>query len=82
MIEPLLQETVGSIITARIDCLIRQSPNTTSEVISEMRKDNEAVIVEDLNYYYKVKIYNEDGEEKEGFVAKKNVEIIDSTDSK
>ena len=42
----------------------------------------EAVIVEDLNYYYKVKIYNEDGEEKEGFVAKKNVEIIDSTDSK
>lgn len=37
---------------------------------------NERVILEDTNYYYKVSFTDENGETKEGYVAKRNLKLI------
>ena len=79
-VEPYLQENMGVPIMTRISSKVRSEPNTGSEVVCIMGESTEAIAEEDLNYYYKVYYVNENGEEYVGYIAKKNVAIMNDED--
>jgi hypothetical protein len=49
-------------------------------VIDELWEGIEGLITEDVPYYYKVTYTDEEGNEKEGYVAKKNLKVIEESD--
>lgn len=42
----------------------------------QLKENIEATIIENTNYYYKVTFTDEDGVQREGYVAKRNLKII------
>lgn len=78
-VQPYFQQNIGVPVTAYIVSNVKDIPEKTGKVVCQLKKDIKAIIIEDTNYYYKVKFIDEDGIEKEGYVAKKNLKVIDST---
>lgn len=76
-IMPYLQDTIGKPVVAYVVSKVRELPETASTIIGELQEKNEAIITEDVPYYYKVTFTDEDGNIKEGYVAKKNLQMID-----
>lgn len=70
-IVPYFQDNVGKPVTAYSISKVKELPESAGEVISELKENIEAIIVEDVPYYYKVIYTNEDGNTVEGYVAKK-----------
>lgn len=79
-IEPYVQDNIGKPITAYAVSKVRELPETASKIIDVMKEGIDGVITEDVPYYYKVTYMDEEGNEKEGYVAKKNLRIIEESD--
>lgn len=77
---PYFQDTIGKPVAAYTVSKVREFPETASKIVGELKEKFEAIITEDVPYYYKVTFTDEDGNTKEGYVAKKNLQIIDDSE--
>ncbi|QHJ84976.1 MAG: hypothetical protein [Bacteriophage sp.] len=71
--QPLLQKTIGDPAVSCVVSHIQKLPDKDSEVVGYMKKGDQGIVLEDVNYYYKVSFIDEYGKQKEGFVAKQNL---------
>ena len=72
-IAPYFQDNIGKPVVAYTISKVRDLPETAGKVIDELMEGIEAYITEDVPYYYKVTYTDENGEEKEGYVAKGSI---------
>lgn len=75
--QPYFQENIGKPVATYTISKVKELPKAAGKVIDELKKDFQAVITEDVPYYYKVTYTDENGNVKEGYVAKKNLKIIE-----
>ena len=76
-IAPCFQDSIGKPVVAYTISKVRKFPEIASNVIDELGEGVEGFITEDVPYYYKVTYTDENGEEREGYVAKKNLKVIE-----
>ncbi len=74
---PYLQENVGKPVMTKVVSCVKQAPEKGAEIICRLKDGIQAIITENTNYYYKVKFTDENGVECEGYVAKKNLRVIE-----
>lgn len=79
-LEPYLQENVGKPVMAWTVAHIKELPEKASEFVTDLKKDIEATIIENVPYYYKVSFVDENGVYREGYVSKRSVKLIETTD--
>ena len=77
-LEPYLQENVGLPVTAWTIAHVKELPEKAGKYITDLKSEIEAIIVENVPYYYKVSFIDENGELKEGYVSKKSVRLIEA----
>ena len=75
--QPYFQEKVGMPVTAYVVSNVKELPEKGAKIIGQIHENIEAIIIENTNYYYKVTFTNENGETKEGYVAKRNLKIVE-----
>ena len=71
-IQPYLQENLG--LPAMTN--VKELPEKGAKIVAQLKENIEATIIENTNYYYKVTFTDEDGVQREGYVAKRNLKII------
>ena len=64
-------------VTAYVVSNVKELPEKGAKIIGQIHENIEAIIIENTNYYYKVTYTNEKGETKEGYVAKRNLKIVE-----
>lgn len=75
--QPYFHDTVGKPVTAYVVSKVRELPQAAGKVIDELKEDLQAIITEDVPYYYKVTYTDEEGNVREGYVAKRNLKVIE-----
>lgn len=80
--QPYLQDKIGRPVMARIESTVKELPEKKSKVVCHIGQGTEMIITENVNYYYKVSFVNENGVAYEGYVAKRNIELLRETDDK
>ena len=75
--QPYFQEKVGIPVTAYVVSNVKELPEKGAKIIGQINENIEAIVIENTNYYYKVTFTDEHGETKEGYVAKRNLKIIE-----
>lgn len=75
--QPYFQEKVGMPVMSYVVSNVKELPQKGAEVICQLKEDIEAVIIENTNYYYKVSFIDENGVQQEGYVAKRNLKVIE-----
>lgn len=78
--QPYFQENIGKPVATYTMSKVKEFPKAAGKIIDELKKDFQATITEDVPYYYKVKYTDENGNIREGYVAKKNLKIIEVED--
>ncbi len=73
---PYLQENIGKPAMATLTSNVKELPEKGAAIICQLKENIEAYITENTNYYYKVSFIDENGVEREGYVAKRNLKII------
>ena len=76
-VQPYFQDNVGKSVMAYVVSNVKEFPQKGAEVIGQIQENIEAIITENTNYYYKVIFIDENGETKEGYVAKRNLKLIE-----
>lgn len=71
----------GLTVTTKIASNVKELPEKGAEVICQLKENFEATIIENTNYYYKVTFADEDGVQREGYVAKRNLKIIEEPET-
>lgn len=79
-LQPYFQQNVGLPVTTWVVSNVKELPQKGAEVICQIKEGVEAVIVENTNYYYKVSFTDENGVKQEGYVAKKNLKLIEQNE--
>lgn len=79
--QPYFQDTIGKPVVAYTISKVKELPKAAGKVIDELKKDFQAIVTEDVPYYYKVTYTDENGNTKEGYVAKKNLKIIEDEEA-
>ncbi len=74
-------ESIGKQVIPKVTSIVRVLPEKSSEIICHFEQNIEAIILKDQNYYYKVSFIDENGIEREGYVAKRNLKMIDKKDN-
>lgn len=77
---PSLQN-LGLTVTTKIASNVKELPQKGAEVICQLKENFEATIIENTNYYYKVTFTDENGIQREGYVAKRNLKIIEEPET-
>lgn len=75
--QPYFQEKIGMSVTAYVVSNVKELPEKGAKIIGQIHENMEALIIENASYYYKVTFTDENGEIKEGYVAKRNLKIIE-----
>lgn len=75
--QPYFQEKIGMPATAYVVSNVKEFPEKGAKIVGQIHENIEAIIIENTQYYYKVTFTNENGETKEGYVAKRNLKIIE-----
>lgn len=75
-IEPYLQQNIGMPVMAYIESNVKDLPQKGAEVACRIKEGVIATIIENTNYYYKVSFTDENGVVHEGYVAKRNLKLI------
>lgn len=75
-VQPYFQEYVGIPVMTYVVSNVKELPEKGAKIIGQLQENIEAIITEDVNYYYKVTFTDENGEIQEGYVAKRNLRII------
>ncbi len=78
---PWFADEVGKPVMSKIACSVKELPEKGAEIICHLEQNIEAIITENQNYYYKVSFIDENGIEREGYVAKRNLKIIDQEET-
>lgn len=71
------EENVGKPVMTKVVSIVKEAPEKGAEIIYRLKDGVQTVIMENTNYYYKVKFTDENGVEREGYVAKKNLKVIE-----
>ncbi len=74
--QPYFQQNVGLSVMTWAVSNVQELPQKGAEVICQIKEGVEAVIIENTNYYYKVSFTDENGVKQEGYVAKRNLKLI------
>lgn len=74
---PYLEENVGKPVMTKVVSIVKEAPEKGAEIIYRLKDGVQTIIMENTNYYYKVKFTDENGMEREGYVAKKNLKVIE-----
>jgi len=74
-------DAIGKHVIPKVTSIVRELPEKSSEIICHLEQNIEAIITENQNYYYKVSFIDENGIEREGYVAKRNLKIIDQEET-
>lgn len=77
-VQPYFSENIGKPVMSHIVSKVKESPQNDAEIIGELGVGEEAIISADTNYYYKITFTDENGDSKEGYVAKRNVKVIEN----
>ena len=64
-------------VTAYVVSNVKELAEKGAKIIGQIHENIEAIIIENTNYYYKVTFTDENGETKEGYVAKRNLKTIE-----
>ena len=75
-IQPYLQENLGLPAMTYVESNVKELPEKGAKIVAQLKENIEATIIENTNYYYKVTFTDEDGVQREGYVAKRNLKII------
>lgn len=78
---PYLQAEVGIPAITKVVSSVKGLPEEEAETTYHLGQGAEAVITENANEYYKVKFVDENGEEKEGFVEKMDLMILEEEET-
>lgn len=78
---PWFDEAIGKHVIPKATSLVKELPEKGAEIICHLEQNIEAIITESQNYYYKVSFIDENGIEREGYVAKRNLKIIDKEET-
>lgn len=81
-IMPYLQEYVGLPITTKVISMIKELPEKESKKIGTLQTGEEAIIIDNTEYYFKIVFTDENGEVKEGYIAKRNVIVMEDETEK
>lgn len=73
---PYLQENIGKPAMATFTSNVKELPEKGAAIVCQLKENIEVYITENTNYYYKVSFTDENGVEREGYVAKRNLRII------
>lgn len=73
---PYLQENIGKPAMVTLTSDVKELPEKGAAIICQLKENIEAYITENTNYYYKVSFTDENGVEREGYVAKRNLKIV------
>lgn len=76
-IQPYLQENVGLPVMTYVVSNVKELPKKGAKIVAQLKENIEATIIENTNYYYKVTFTDENGIQREGYVAKRNLKIIE-----
>lgn len=79
-IQPYFQENIGKPVMAWTVAHVKELPEAAGNLITDLKEDIEAIIIENCPYYYKVSFVDENGNEKEGYVSKRSVRVIETVD--
>lgn len=77
---PWFANEVGIPIMSKIASSIKEFPEKGAEIICHLEQNIKSIITENQNYY-KVSFIDENGIEHEGYVAKRNLKLINTKDS-
>lgn len=80
-IQPYLQKNVGLPVMTYVASDVKELPEKGAKIVTRLKKNIEATIIKNTNYYYKVTFIDEDGVRKEGYVAKRNLKIIEEPET-
>lgn len=76
-VQPYFQDNIGKPVMSCVISNVKELPQKGAEVIGQIQENIEAIITENTSYYYKVIFIDENGETKEGYVAKRNLKLIE-----
>ncbi|MEI3521727.1 MAG: hypothetical protein V8Q40_12050 [Anaerosacchariphilus sp.] len=76
--QPYLVEKIGIPVTTYVVSNVKELPEKGAKIVGQIQENIEAIIVENTNYYYKITFTDENGETKEGYVAKRNLKIVEN----
>lgn len=80
-IQPYLQENVGLPAMTYVVSNVKELPQKGAKIVSKLKENTEATIIENKNYYYKITFTDENGVQREGYVAKRNLKIIEELET-
>ena len=80
-VQPYLQENVGRPVMTFVVSNVKELPQKGAKIVAQLRQNIEATIVENTNYYYKVTFTDENGIQREGYVAKRNLKIVEQPEA-
>lgn len=79
---PLLLSILASFIYAKVTtpkAAIKDKPSATGNIVYNISINQDVTIIDDTRYYYMVKYYNEETDEKgTGWISKRSIKINDS----
>ena len=76
--QPYFVEKIGMPVTTYVVSNVKELPEKGAKIVGQIQENIEAIIVENTNYYYKITFTDENGETKEGYVAKRNLKIVEN----
>lgn len=81
-LQPSFQENIGIPVTAYVISNVKELPQKGANIICKLKENIEAIVIENTSYYYKVTFIDENGEYREGYVAKRNLKTIEGNSQK
>lgn len=66
----------GTTVTTKVVSSVKELPQKGAEIIYQLKENFEATIIENTNYYYKITFTDDEGVQREGYVAKRNLKIV------
>ena len=79
--QPYFQANIGMPAMSYIVSNVKELPEKGAKVICQLKQNVEAIILENTSYYYKVSFIDEDGNVREGYVAKKNLKVLNEDEN-
>lgn len=80
-LQPYLQENVGLPVMTYVVSNVKELPQKGAKIVAQLKKNAEATIIENTNYYYKITFTDENGIQREGYVAKRNLKLIEESET-
>lgn len=80
-LQPYLQENVGLPVMTYVVSNVKELPQKGAKIVAQLKENVEATIIENTNYYYKITFTDENGIQREGYVAKRNLKLIEESET-